>query len=200
MSRKLLRSPFFALVVALGLAACSDSATEPTAATAPEAPLANRPAPQNSTAKYEIRYMEFTIDHHAMGVMMAQLCIQKAVHEELRQLCQTSLENQQRQIQQLQTWLRDWYGIAYEPELKPGDMRMMEKLAELSGAEFEIEFMETFSKHHERIIKESEKAVQRVFHEELRQLAANIIQSQSQQVAQMRSWLCIWYSVCRSIV
>lgn len=43
--------------------------------------------------------------------MMAQLCIEKVIHEELRQLCQTSLANQQQQILQLQSWLCIWYDV-----------------------------------------------------------------------------------------
>lgn len=103
---------------------------------------------QQANPGLEINYMEFTIDHHAMGIQMGTLCVQKAVHEELRDLCEQNIAAQTAELQNLQTWLQQWYGIAYEPEMTQGDQQMMGKLAALEGAEFEIEFMETFSRHH----------------------------------------------------
>lgn len=93
------RSVLLTSVVALGLAACSDVPTTPaTSSLEPGAPSLSQAAPQPSVAKFEIDYMEETINHHLAGVVMAQRCIAKAVHEELRQLCQQSLASQQRQI------------------------------------------------------------------------------------------------------
>ena len=44
---------------------------------------ASEPAPDTSTARYEVRFMEGMIDHHMMAVMMAEMCVQYAIHEEL---------------------------------------------------------------------------------------------------------------------
>lgn len=45
--------------------------------------LADGPAPDRKTARYEINFMQDMIDHHFMAVQVAQLCQQKAIHEEL---------------------------------------------------------------------------------------------------------------------
>jgi uncharacterized protein (DUF305 family) len=140
--------------------------------------------------------MEFTIDHHAMGVMMAQMCLEKAVHEELQELCRVNLETQSAQLQQAQAWLQEWYGISYQPELAPGDMRMMDMLGELSGAAFEIEFMETFSRHRHQIVQRSQSIVKEAVHEPLRQMAASIIAMQTEDIRRMLTWLCQWYGIC----
>jgi uncharacterized protein (DUF305 family) len=155
------------------------------------------PAPDKATAKYEIDFMTDMIDHHAMAIQMATMCVEKAVHEELRSLCQEIIAAQQQEIQQMQTWLMEWYGISYSPQMTPGDMRMMEKMAELSGAEFEIEFMEMMIKHHLKAIREASKCVERVFHTELHELCENIIVTQAAEIEQMRTWLCQWYGICR---
>jgi uncharacterized protein (DUF305 family) len=155
------------------------------------------PAPDKATAKYEIDFMQDMIDHHAMAVQMANMCVQKAIHEELRALCQNIITTQSQEISEMQTWLSAWYGISYSPQMKPGDMRMMERLASLSGAEFEIEFMEMMIKHHLKAIREASKCVERVYHEELREMCENIITSQAAEIEQMRTWLCQWYGICR---
>jgi uncharacterized protein (DUF305 family) len=81
--------------------------------------------------------------------------------------------------------------------MKPGAMRMMEKLASLSGAEFEIEFMQMMIKHHLAAIREASKCVERAYHDELRELCEDIITTQAAEIEQMRTWLCEWYGVCR---
>ncbi len=155
------------------------------------------PAPDDATARYEIDFMTDMIDHHAMAIETATMCVEKAVHEELRTLCQEIIAAQSAEIQQMQTWLIEWYGISYSPQMNPGDMRMMEKMAELSGAEFEIEFMEMMIKHHLKAIREASKCVDRVFHDELREMCENIIVTQAAEIEQMRTWLCQWYGVCK---
>jgi uncharacterized protein (DUF305 family) len=183
--------------VTLGAAACADAPTTPAGTPAlSDAPSLNRAAPQPSVAKLEIDYMQETIDHHLAGIMMAQMCIQKAVHEELRQLCRESLASQQRQIALYRTWLQEWYGISYTGEIPQSAEQDIERLSALSGAEFEDEFLEEFSKHHLMIIKQSEHVVRRAYHEELRREARMTIVNQSRQVIMMQTWDCAWYGDC----
>jgi uncharacterized protein (DUF305 family) len=151
------------------------------------------PAPAPSAANYEIKFMENMIDHHAMAVAMGQLCLEKAVHEELRALCQSIISSQSAEIAQMQSWLQAWYGISYQPEMKPGDQHMMDRLAALSDAEFEIAFMEMMIKHHEKAIKEGRMCLDKAYHAELRALCENIVTTQSAEIAQMQTWLCQWY-------
>ena len=177
----------FAFVLALGAAAGSASAQT----------QESGPAPDRATAKFEIDFMKDMIDHHAMAVEMAEICLDKAIHPELRSLCEEIIAAQQQEITQMQSWLSNWYGISYSPQMKPGDMRMMERLASLTGAEFEIEFMQMMIKHHLKAIKEASKCVERAFHPESRELCENIITSQAAEIEQMRTWLCQWYGICK---
>lgn len=158
---------------------------------------ASEPAPDKATAKFEVKFMQDMIDHHAMAVMTAEMCVEKATHEELRQLCENIIAAQSDEIQKMQTWLADWYGVHYEPRMKRGEMRQMEKLASLSGAEFEIAFMEMIIRHHERAIKEAETCIERAYHDELVSLCENIVETQSAEIEQMQTWLCEWYGICK---
>ena len=185
------------------VAACSDS-TSPLAPVEAERSIAGAegpqpagaPAPTPSQTNYEIDFMTDMIDHHHMAIMTSQLCVEKAVHEELRALCQEIIAAQQAEIEQMQAWLQDWYGIAYEPEMKQSGMRMMEKLAALSPAEFEVAFMEMMIKHHAKAVKEGEHCLEKAYHPELISMCENIIETQSEEIALMESWLCAWYGIC----
>lgn len=158
---------------------------------------ADRPAPDRATAKFEIRFMQDMIDHHAMAVDMAEMCVMKAVHAELRAMCEEIIATQSQEIQQMQNWLEQWYGVSYQPQMKPGEMRMMERLASLSGAEFEVAFMQMMIRHHEQAIREAEQCLRRASHPELRTLCQNIIATQGAEIEQMQAWLCEWYDICR---
>lgn len=171
-----------ALVVALVLAA-------PAAASAP--------APQKSTAKFEVDFMTGMIDHHAMAIEMGEMCLDNAEHAELRAMCEDVVSAQSQEIETMQAWLEDWYSVSYEPEMTPGEMRQMEKLDALAGAEFEIRFMEMLIRHHRMAITEAEKCVDRAYHGELRDLCQGIIEAQSAEIAQLETWLCQWYGRCR---
>lgn len=189
--------PLIALAVVIGQTACSDAPTAPTTALgAGTEPQLNRAAPARGMARYEIRFLQDMIDHHAMAVETAELCVARAVHEELRQLCEQIIAAQSAEIEQMQRWLEQWYGISYEPQMKPGDERMIERLASMSGAEFEIAFMQMMIEHHEAAIREAEECLRRAYHRQLQRLCENIIETQSAEIEQMQAWLCEWYGIC----
>lgn len=134
------------------------------------------------------------IDHHAMAVMMAEMCVEKAIHEDLRSMCEEIIATQSQEIALMQGWLQNWYGVSHEPEMK---MDGMHRLMKLDGEEFEIAFMEMMIRHHLGAIREGEKCLDNAFHQELLNLCANIIVTQSAEIEQMETWLCQWYAVCK---
>ena len=197
MSRHSRSIALLAATTAIALGGCSDSPTGPDSIATPgSGPLFSAAAPNNGTARFEVGFMQDMIDHHAMAVEMAELCVAKAVHDELRQLCEEIIAAQSAEIAQMQRWLEQWYGISYEPQMKPGDRRELERLASSSGAEFEIAFMEMMIEHHERAIREAEECLRRAYHRQLRRLCESIIGTQSAEIEQMQSWLCEWYGIC----
>lgn len=190
--------PLIVLVLSLAQGACSEGPTAPVPALDPgNGPLLNAAAPDRGTARFEIKFLQDMIDHHVMAVETAELCVARAVHEELRQLCEEIIAAQSAEIEQMQRWLRQWYGISYQPQMKPGDQREVERLASLSGAEFEIAFMEMMIKHHEKAIKEARRCLAKAAHPELREMCEDIIATQSAEIAQMEAWLCQWYGECQ---
>jgi len=173
-----------ALVAALaGLVGVTGSAT------------AGEPAPDQRTARYEVDFLTGMIDHHTMAVHMAMMCQDKAVHDELRQMCEDIAASQQQEIETMQGWLGDWYGVTYAPEMRM-DGRM-KRLMSASGGEFEVLFMESMIRHHTRAVREAQACQERAYHPELVQMCDDIESVQVREIETMSAWLCEWYDRCR---
>ena len=159
---------------------------------------ADAPAASPRAAAFEVPFMEEMIDHHQMGVHMSEMCLDKADHEELAGLCEMIISSQAAEIEQMQGWLFDWYGIDHEPMMDdPHHHHQMMQLAELSGAQFEIAFLQMMSEHHVMAVDEGLQCIRSAEHGELRDLCRDIVVIQLREIAQMESWLCRWYGDCR---
>ena len=151
---------------------------------------ASGPAPERSTQQFEIRFMRTTIDHHLMGVDMAELCLQKATppppatDQQLQELCGQIAAAQSAEVQQLQQWLLEWYGITYEG--RPRQRGTMTRLERLQDEEFDIGISEEFIEHHSVQIENSVKCLQRAFHTELLQTCQDQIATQSEEILDFR--------------
>lgn len=75
----------------------------------------------------------------------------------------------------------------------------MTQLERLSGAEFEIRFLEEFPRHHKTVIQRSEVAVKNAVHEEVRELAARIVEAQTAGAIRLVTWKCQWYGDCNPV-
>ena len=126
---------------------------------------------------------------------MAQLCVQKAINADLRSLCQDIITTQTQEKETMLSWLKDWYGLSYMPEMRPGDMRMLDEMAMMSGAEFEIDFMQEMTDHHKSMLSDAFPCTSRAGHGELAGLCQNIIAAQSSEISQFQEWLSERYGI-----
>lgn len=146
-------------------------------------------ARDNSAARFDVRYLQETIDHHTMAIEMAELAVDRAVNEDLRLLAQGIVDTQTEERSQMQTWLRDWYGFNYSPDLNFGEERMIREMSRMEGDEFEINFMRQMTMHHEAGISDAVPCTERAGHVELKDLCSNIALTQEREAEQMREWL-----------
>lgn len=64
-------------------------------------------------------FIVMMIPHHEGAISMADLALQRAQRPEIRTLAQSIKDTQSREIQQMQTWYRQWYN-ADVPQWTPG--------------------------------------------------------------------------------
>lgn len=131
--------------------------------------------------------MKFVADHHLMGTLMAELGQNKAASRRLERLCQRIDRVQGREIGLLEGWLDGWYGIDYSPDISEADALDLYDLANLRGAEFDIGLSRMFIDHHEQIIERSRAVLPRLHHKKLRQLAEDIIRTQSREIEEFEA-------------
>lgn len=175
-------------IIAVGLAASGLFAIGGTAA-------AEEPAPDQRQARFEVDFMTDTIDHHFLAVQMGEMCLDKATapppssDQTLRDTCAQIVATQTQQIEQLQTWLEDWYGITKEPELPPNGDEMLDKLRRAEGEEFDIEVSKMFIQHHQSFLPDAAKCIRTAYHDELRDLCEEMYAAQRSEIEVFKSIL-----------
>ena len=152
---------------------------------------ASAPAASDQAARFEVDFLTGMIDHHHMAVMMAEMCVEKAVHDELAATCESIVATQSAEIATMQQWLEDWYGISHEPDMT--GMQSMHRFHDLDGEEFEVAFLRSMIRHHWAAVREAETCLDRAEHQDLLRLCQNIKTVQLSEIAQMQTWLEEWY-------
>ena len=136
---------------------------------------------------FEIAYMQMMRSHHMAAVEMAQLVPTRGTHPELKALAQAIIADQQREIAELEGWLKAWYGIDKPMDMPMAGMdKMMAALMAMTGAEFEQGWLLMMVHHHQGAVDMSALADRRTAHPELLTFAQRVIDAQTREIAQMR--------------
>jgi uncharacterized protein (DUF305 family) len=150
-------------------------------------------------------FIEQMIPHHEDAVGMAELALVKAEHPELRQLAENIRKNQSQEIAQMRAWYESWYDVEAP---KPGTgfqgsgmgmmgMGMMGGGTDLEVLEvarpFDQEFINQMIPHHQMALMMAQMVLSGSDRKEIQDLARSIIQTQSAEIEQMRSWYRSWY-------
>lgn len=138
------------------------------------------------------RFADAMTMHHRDGIEMARLAVEKAVHEELRALAQKMIDEQERDIQEMQSLrgtdpqtpmdvMMKMPGMMPEEEMK----RDMARLRAATGNAFDIAFTEVMPKHHEGAIAMANDEVRDGQLEAMKNVARRIAQMQREERTQM---------------
>lgn len=151
-------------------------------------------------------FIVMMIPHHEGAVDMAELALTRAQHPEIKQLAEAIIRDQNREIEQMQTWYQEWYESEV-PDM-PGRMMgrnsgqrmmgmhstMMGDLETLSNADdFDQEFIRQMIPHHQMAVMMAQMVVDTANQPEIRELAQTIIESQTAEINQMQQWNQEWY-------
>ena len=183
----------------------SVTAKEWNQAQAPSQPNSN-PTHQGmeKTTEVDKTFIEMMIPHHQGAVEMAQMAVNQAKNPEVKKLAESIIKDQNREVQQMQTWYKQWYGaqiptnnmnmqmhhgMGQEMMMVMQQQEMMDKemMAALQNASnFDRKFLREMTNHHQMALMMAGMVVDSAVRPETRKLAQSVIQSQSAEIEKMR--------------
>lgn len=199
-----MRTLFLGIVLAsssVALTACDkggERAPSSPTSSAPS-PSAERPAALASNG-YDLQFIDSMTEHHRSAVQMGKMASTKASHEELRAMGQKVVDAQDREIAQMKTWRDQWFTnapVAVDhsmPGMKQSMGMDMSKLMQSSGAEFDHEYIDMMTKHHEAGIAMAKDALEKSKRDEVKGLAQKIIEDQSKENEMMKGLAAQWFA------
>ena len=139
-------------------------------------------------------FMTFMIKHHMVAVVMANYCIDRAVHQELVDLCKAIQKAQATQVAEQNFYLAMWFDLYTAPTLLEQDEWMAGQLADIQkGDDFDKRFLELMVPHHAQAVVTGKVCAQNASHDLLKTLCGAIVYFQTTQIQLQVNWLKEWY-------
>lgn len=187
------------------------------------ASLAAEPG-RGATADLERSYLESIIDHHFGALRITELAAgtatapsgdisaadrvrptpgfeptePRAAMDEIKSLARRNNRMQREEILTAQRFLRDWYGVAHEPQLPAQAQSDIARLSAASGEAFDRLFLEIFPVHHYVAAASSLNCLagRELAHDDLRRYCQGIVEAQLGDIDEMRHLACRRFDVC----
>lgn len=190
-------------VLALTLAACQPAETDAQTARADSSDAGMDHAGMDHNAMghdmmgssyTDLRFLDHMTMHHQMAVDMAQMAVEKATAPEVRQMAQTMVDDQEREIAQMQAWRQQWHPSEAAPDttMSADDMAAMgmgmdmTALETATGAAFDRLFLQQMIPHHAGAVTMAAEAQMHSERAEVRTLAEEIIAAQAREIGEMQ--------------
>lgn len=151
-------------------------------------------------------FIEQMIPHHEDAITMAKLAQTKAQKPEIKQLAENIIVSQGKEIDQMKSWYKDWFGTDVPKDTSVmgihgmgsgrmhmgmmGDETDLESLKNASN--FDKAFIEEMIPHHQMAIMMAQMLKNTTNRDEMRKLADDIITAQTKEINDMRNWYEAW--------
>lgn len=148
----------------------------------------------------DLMFIDSMIPHHQSAIGMAEVALEEAEHQEIKDLAQAIISAQQAEIDQMMAWREQWFPGAAQSGGMPGmggmtGMEMTdEEMRMLREADpFDEAFIDMMISHHESAIAMAQEILKTTQRPELQQLANDIISAQQAEIEQMQEWRQAWF-------
>ena len=150
-------------------------------------------------------FIEQMIPHHEDAIAMAEVALQKAEHSQIKILANDIIKAQSEEIEKMQEWYKSWFGNeapvigssirqGMNTMMRGGMMGDATDIDRLENAKpFDKAFIEEMIPHHQMAVMMAQMLERTTSRSEMKQLAQDIISSQTKEINQMRSWYRDWY-------
>jgi uncharacterized protein (DUF305 family) len=158
-------------------------------------------------ADYDLRFIDGMLMHHQGAVNMAEEALTKSQRPEMKKLAQDIITAQKQEIEQMKQWRTTWYPNADQTPMawsaEMGHMMAMSEDMEQSmmmsmdlgqaDADFDLRFIDAMIPHHEGALVMAKDALSKTKRPEIKKLSQDILNSQQQEIEQMKQWRKDWY-------
>jgi uncharacterized protein (DUF305 family) len=143
------------------------------------------------------RFIDMMCAHHQMAIEMGEIAKDKGEHPEIRNLGESIVEDQQEEINRLSRLKENHFGtdkVAREPHDDERSMHGMVSNEELKRSRpFDKAFIRNQIPHHASAIEMASVASMETEIDELREMAVDMIQAQSEEIGNLINWQKAWY-------
>jgi uncharacterized protein (DUF305 family) len=139
----------------------------------------------------DVQFVDFFISHHEMAIMMAEHEVENGENEEVIALAESIRTTQNEELETMRSVRTELAGGA-EPAPMPADPHADPEMAEMmqaTGVELDRMFLTEMIPHHAAGLPTAHRATPHVQNEQLRTLAADMYQAQSEEIGQMKELL-----------
>ena len=140
-------------------------------------------------------FVDSMVPHHEGAVEMAEVGLENAEHEEIRQLSQNIIDSQRAEIEKFGRIREGLDGPTKEmSEEDMSMMGMMDDPQQLANEDpFDKAFIDNMIPHHRSAIAMAEVAVKESEDPKIRDIANDIVSAQEREIGQMERWRQEWY-------
>jgi uncharacterized protein (DUF305 family) len=141
-----------------------------------------------SMVESEKQFIQDMIPHHQEAVDSSQKLLTVTQDAELKSFMQNIITNQSKEIVDMKSWYKQWYGSEYKDDGKY--IAMMRDTTKLSVKEQEKTYLEDMVGHHQMAVVMAKEvlALSNIMNE-TKQLANSIVSSQNTEISTMKNWL-----------
>jgi uncharacterized protein (DUF305 family) len=164
------------------------------------------PASKYATLKgdaFDEQYIADMIAHHEAAASMSEQAMSVTAHDELFNLASNIVQVQSNEMIQMRDWQKAWgFEITNSgghmshggggAEMAGDMVEMMNKLKGLTGEAYDEEFLKQMILHHEQAIEMSVDADTNAKRQEIKDLANDVITTQTAEIKQMKVWQKEW--------
>ncbi len=146
---------------------------------------------------FDLQFIDQMTMHHQGALMSTRAMIAGSDRPELRELAAAIETSQTAQVDQMRTWRAGWYGdgaatfggmdIARTEQMMAGEA--MSGMGDMMGGRGEDMYLQMMIVHHQLGVDMAEEAITRSGRPQIRELAQEIADEQSAQIALMQSYL-----------
>jgi uncharacterized protein (DUF305 family) len=160
---------------------------------APAPVAAQPPKPIVTASDYDLQFLDAMRKHHEGAVTMAKLATERGSDAKVKEMAQTMIAKQQKEIDQLKSWRDQWF-----PNAPPADvskvagassMNMdMSHMQSMQGHHLDMMFVDMMTPHHEGAIAMACEAHGKAGRNEVKRFSRDVIRDQEAEISRMESW------------